>query len=584
MKANKKSLGARFTKVTMPIFASEAKGAAIAGLVVLVGLMLAVNGINVVNSYVGADFFTSLEQRRLERFYTMAAMLAAVFFVASLAEALLRYTEQRLGILWREWLTRKLLDRYLSGRTYRRIAAHGEVDNPDQRLSEDVKTFTSTTLAFFILGFNAGLTLIAFASILCSITPWLLAAAAGYALLGSLGTGLLGWRLVGLDYQQLRREADFRFELAQFRHQADTVAEIRGEAEEKARLGLRIAEIVKNFRAIIRVNLRLSFFTSGYNYLPQIIPAAIVAPLYIRGEVPFGKVTQAAMAFSQVLAAFSLFVSQFQQLSAFAAVIGRIGLLWEATEPLPEHEPARAEAAHAAAAPHATRAEAPRTRKVAYECLTLQTPSTGRLLVHGLSLEVPEGKRLLVTGPTGAGKTALCLATAGLWRPTEGRVVLPDPAEVMFLPRRPYLPAGRLRDVLLYALDRPAVEGRLGDVLIELELDELVRRAGGLDAERGWESVLSEGEQEKLAFARLVLAQPPFAFLDNALGSTDEATAERLYGALARTQVTYVSVGRWPFLPAYHDFRLELLGDGEWQMAPAEQPAGRREVLASSLG
>jgi putative ATP-binding cassette transporter len=596
MRFIKDRLWSRFWTVAAPFFTSEAAGRARASLVLLVVFLLAVNGMNVVNSFVGREVMTALAEKHMGRFYRMAAALVGVFALATTGEVLTRYTEQRLGIVWREWLTWRLLDRYLAGRTYRRLAARHDIDNPDQRVTEDVKTFTTMTLSFLILLVNALLTLLAFAGILWSITPVLFVAAALYAVCGTLGTVLLGWRLVGLDNLQLRKEADFRYSLVRFREQADAVAQLGGEKEEKERLGERLGELVNNFRKIIRVNLRLGFFTTGYNYLPQIIPAALVAPLHVRGEVEFGTVTQSAMAFTQVLAAFSLIVSQFQQLSAFAAVVGRLGAMWEATEPEPSL--AREYAEEGAPAPARPPAEeVPSTTlspgnalalpgdglgqgtgsggRVAFDCLTLRTPQDGRLLVRDLSLEVPQGKRLLITGPSGAGKTALYLAAAGLWEGVEGRVALPEPGRVMFLSRRPYLARGRLRDVLLYALDRESVEAeRPEEVLRELGADGLVRRCGGLDAERDWEKVLSEGEQQELAFARLLVANPPFAFLDDSLGALECERAEQLYSRLARTAMTYVSVGNQPFLGDSHDLRLELTGQGEWRVGAAGGEGG----------
>jgi putative ATP-binding cassette transporter len=559
-------LTSRFLSVAYPFFASEQRVKAIAAVALLVALLFGTNGLNVINSYVGRDFMSDLAERHARSFYLHALMLAGVFALSTVCEVLTRYTEQRLGILWREWLTRTLLDRYLAGRTYRRVAARDDIDNPDQRVTDDVKAFTTTTLSFLILLLNAGLTLAAFAGVLWSITPWLLLAAAGYAACGSLSTALLGWRLVGLDHHQLQKEADLRFALARFRDRTDDVALAGGEDEEKRRLRGRLGEVVANFRSIINVNCRLGFFTTGYNYMVQIIPAAVVAPLYISGRVEFGTVTQSAMAFTQVLAAFSLFVAKFQDLSAFAAVVGRVSGIWEATAPAEAAreeraaEPAAAGAADAAGQPH----------RLAYAGLTLRTPEGDRVLVRDLSLEVPQGRRIVVTGPTGAGKSALHLATAGLWEKAQGKVVLSGAEGVLFLARRPYLTTGTLRDVLLYALDRKKFPPeRIEAVLEELGLDGLVRQVGGLDAARPWGQVLSEGEQQELAFARLLLACPEFAFLDDALADLDPQRAGRFYATLARTRITYVSVSNNPLLRAYHDFRLELTGDGGWRVGPA---------------
>jgi putative ATP-binding cassette transporter len=327
----KHPLWGRLSKVGPPFFTQGPRRAARGGLALLFLLLLAINGLKIVNSYVGRDFMTSLAERRLERFYWLALLLAGVFAASTTAEAVNSYLKQRLALRWREWLTRLLINRYLAERAGHRLAGRDDVDNPDQRISEDVRSFTDASLSFLILLVNGVLTLVAFIGVLWSITPWLVAAALGYAVLGTAGTVLLGRRLVALDNQQLRKEADFRYALIRTRDRAEVGAPVEDGHHE--RLGERLAAVVANFRSIITVNLRLGFFTGGYNYLTQIIPAAVVAPLYIRGEVEFGAVTQAAMAFSQVLGAFSLLVSQFQNLSSYAAVANRLGQLWEATEP-----------------------------------------------------------------------------------------------------------------------------------------------------------------------------------------------------------------------------------------------------------
>ncbi len=338
MDRNHPSIGTQLLAVGLPYFRSEARRKAYLGLGFLVLLLLAVNGLNVVNSYVASFFMTALAQRQADRFYTFIAILAGVFVASTGVEVLASYVQQRLGVVWREWLTRRFLDRYLAGQTYHRLAEDHEIDNPDERISDDVKTFTSTTLSFLVLLVNGLITLIAFLGVLWSITPWLVLTALGYSVAGSLGTILLGRKLVPLNNQQLQKEGDFRFALARLREHAGVIAQGGCEDQEKGRLVRKLTRLVANFKELIRVSRNLGFFTTTYNYMPQIIPILIVAPLYIHGQVEFGKVTQAAMAFSQVLGACSLVVSQFQQLSTYAAVIARLGSLWRATEPRPEPE------------------------------------------------------------------------------------------------------------------------------------------------------------------------------------------------------------------------------------------------------
>jgi putative ATP-binding cassette transporter len=327
------SLWSRLVGVGLPFFRSEDRARAVGGLILLLAGLLAVNGLNVVNSYVGRDLFSALAGRHAADFYRCAGFLACVFAASTTVEVLNRYVEQRLGLRWREWLTRRLIDRYLADRTYQRLGCREDIDNPDQRITEDVRTFTQMTLSFLILLVNGLLTLTAFAGVLWAISPWLFLSAAAYAFIGTFGTILLGRRLVPLDNQQLRKEADFRYALGRVREHAAAVAQLGSEETEKERLGGRLAGVVANYRDIIDVTRTLGFFTTGYNYLTQIVPALVVAPLYISGRVEFGTITQSAMAFTQVLGAFSLIVTQFQQVSQFAAVVGRLGPLWEATEP-----------------------------------------------------------------------------------------------------------------------------------------------------------------------------------------------------------------------------------------------------------
>jgi putative ATP-binding cassette transporter len=236
----------------------------------------------------------------------------------------------------------------LAGHTFDRIAAKKEIDNPDQRISEDVRTFTSTLVSFVVMIANSTLTTIAFAGVLWSITPALLLTAVLYAALGSTLTVFLGFRLVALNNLQLKKEADFRYGLIHLREHAEPL-NARGEPREARRVRARLRRVVHNTRAIIGVTRNVGFFTSGYNYLVQILPILVVAPRYFRGEVEFGVVTQSAMAFAQLLGAFSLIVAQFQSLSTFAAVIGRLGALHEEMEARSSERPLRD---RSIAAPH----------------------------------------------------------------------------------------------------------------------------------------------------------------------------------------------------------------------------------------
>lgn len=334
-------LWSRFVTIARPYFTSEARAKAISGLVVLAVLLLAVNGLNFLNSYIMNWFMTALEQQQ-RRFFLYGLALAGVFGLASIGEAVQYYTEQRLGLVWREWLTQHLLDRFLAVRAHGQLPKDQKIDNPDERISDDVKTFTTSSLSFIVLILNALLALSLFLGVLWSITPWLVLTAVLYSAAGSLGTILLGRQLIPLNNQQLRKEGDFRFSLVRVRQDGGSENQSNGEAPTKEQLLDRFKQVVANFRKIISVTRNVGIFTKEFNYLIQILPALVVAPFYIRNEVQFGSIPQAAMAFGQVVGAFSLIVTKFQEASTLAAVINRLGSMWEATEP--KNAPAESEA------------------------------------------------------------------------------------------------------------------------------------------------------------------------------------------------------------------------------------------------
>jgi vitamin B12/bleomycin/antimicrobial peptide transport system ATP-binding/permease protein len=325
----------RFVAIGTPFLQSEVRWQALALLALLIVLLLSISGLNILNSYVGRDFMTAVAQRDASRFSPLALLYAGVFAVTTIVAVFYRFTEERLGLFWRQWLTRHLMQRYLSHRAYYWITVRADIDHPDQRIAEDIRTFTAATLSFVLILLNSLITLVAFSGVLWSITPWLLFAAVGYALFGSLMTIGLGHRLVALNLLQLKKEADLRYDLMRVREEAESIADRRGEAQEHARLSRRLAAAVENLKRIIAINRNLAFFTTGYNYMTQILPVLIVAPLYMRGDSEFGVVTQAAMAFSFVLGAFSLIVTEFQRISSFAAVITRLGALGEAITETP---------------------------------------------------------------------------------------------------------------------------------------------------------------------------------------------------------------------------------------------------------
>jgi vitamin B12/bleomycin/antimicrobial peptide transport system ATP-binding/permease protein len=321
----------RLVVVGKPFFVSSARWRAGGAIAVIVTLLLALNALNVANSYVGRNFMTALSQRNGALFRRYAGLYLLVFGLSTGVAVMAQFVQDRLALSWRDWLTRHLLGRYLARRTYDLIRARKEIDNPDQRIAEDVRTFTSALLSFMVMLTNAALTTVAFAGVLWSISRLLLFAAVLYSAVGSLVTIVLGYRLVTLDQMQLRKEADLRCGIIHVREHLEPRS-ARVDANDARMVLRRLRRVVHNGRSVISVSRNLGFFTSGYNYMVPLLPILLVGPRYLRGDVEFGVVTQSAMAFAQLLGAFSLVVVQFQSIAAFAAVVHRIGSLWEAME------------------------------------------------------------------------------------------------------------------------------------------------------------------------------------------------------------------------------------------------------------
>ena len=547
----------RFLTLSRPFFHSELRWKAFLLLGLLVALVFALTGLNAVNSYVFTGrFMTALQKQAAPEFWFYGLLSVGIFGLLTLAGVSKTFIEQRFALLWRWWLTRHLTDRYLANHAYYHLNQGGAIDNPDQRIAEDVRTFTETSLSLGLILFNAALTLFSFSGILWSITPWLLLVALGYAAVGSFLTLLVGGRLVRMNVFRLKQEADLRCALIHVRENAEPVALLHGEEAENAQVRSRVEILVDNLRSIIAVNRNLGFFTIAYKYLIPLIPVLIVAPQFIAGKVEFGVVTQAVTVFAFVLDAFSVIVNEFQRLSGFAADIERLGSLWEAIEGAP-----------GPGAPTITLAQ--EGNRFRFEGVTLRSE---RVFVQNLNLEIRPGQRLLILGPRDSGRSALLRAIAGLWREGSGRITRPALTEVMFLPQKPFLPVGSLRNLLVYGIPDKVSQGRLLNVLAQVGLEPLLDRAGGLDTECNWSALFSLADQQLLAVARLFLANPTFAFLDEATHALNESQVRHLYETLLRTGITYISATSEATLAEYHDEILHLHDDGTWTLIPTAPP------------
>ncbi|WIA11843.1 hypothetical protein OEZ85_011930 [Tetradesmus obliquus] len=746
-------------------------------------------------NFLGRDFYNYLSDKNIDAFNMQLVKYLASFGVGIPVFVFKAYYQQRLALEWREWMTAHLLKQYFADRSFYQLQAGAIVDNPDQRIASDVRQFTDAALGLSLTILNSLIDLVSFSGILYSIYPPLFAALLAYSIGGTLGSIALGKSLVGLNFNQEAVEADMRYGLVRVRENAESIAFYGGQNNEMAALMQRLRAVVANYGKLLIASRNLDFFTSFYKFLIQLLPAAVVAPLFFAGKIEFGVITQSSSAFNHILNDVSLVVYQFETLAGFSAVVDRLGEFQEVVDDKLRHTHPRVQRQRAAAAALASTvasasalqsmdlAASPPSEAAAdgqqqqqqqpqldgrslaaadlqaaaaaagaaaaaavnegvgiqvvhvvpwqdpssssssssthgdadgevlleMDHVSINTPDGGLALVQDLSLKLHAGVSLLIMGPSGAGKTSVLRTLAGLWQSGAGTIYsyglagLGDPGvavdggsgSVLFLPQRPYMVLGSLRDQLLYptwtqrsgqqegngssngsssgssngssgsrngdaegvesaevaaamaAPSRPVpADAELEAVLAKVQLGSLLQRckaaaaaaaavatpsdsnpshsqhsteqqqqqrsstpvmtatsaphavldpppatdaaafkaaagssqpaASALDYVADWSGMLSLGEQQRLAFARLLLAAPKLALLDEATSALDTKNEALLYQALIDSGSTVISVGHRPSLVAYHQQVLQLGGSqagmpGKWQVTPAQE-------------
>jgi len=522
--------------------------------------LLAYTGLSVLLNNKRGVLISALSAQDEARFWQTVIIFIGVLVIYAPLLAGYTYLRDRLSLQWRKWLTHRFVDNYFSNRAYYNLhIGTTEIDNPDQRIAEDVRSFTQESLTFLLVLVESVLSVIAFSSVLWGISKPLVFFLVLYALIGTLVTTVVfGKPLVRLNFEQLKREANLRFSLVRIRENAEAIAFYQGEEQESNQVKQRFFDVFENVKRLLVWELNLNILTNAYEFIPFILPALVVAPAIFAGEMEVGKVSEAQGAFIRVFFSLNVVVARFQQLTTFGAGINR---LYTFAEFLEQTEATQASDEQK---PRIQRVEAER---LAVEHLSLQTPNYQQTLVEDLSIELPTGEGLLVMGPSGCGKSSLLRAIAGLWDSGKGTIIRPEADQILFLPQRPYMVLGTLRDQLLYPNTHIEVEEQqLKQLLEQVNLAGLDERFGGFDAEQDWADVLSLGEQQRLTFARLLLNQPQYAILDEATSALDLGNEERLYHHLQAKGTTFLSVGHRSTLANYHQSLLELSQDKTWQI------------------
>jgi putative ATP-binding cassette transporter len=533
-------------------------------------LILVINGINVGISFIARNVDNTLVAYDRDGFWKAIAIYAFCLVLALPIRALQSYLIPKLGLLWREWLSGRLLSRYLQNRVYYNLnpndESNEEIDNPDQRISQDAASFTGTSLNVTVEILSALLTFVSFIIVLWSINVQLALLLLAYSVGGTVLVVVASRKLVVLNYQQLKLEADFRYGLVHIRDNAESIAFYRGESQEGKETSRRLSRAIRNYDRLIIWEALINVIQRSYDYFSRFLPWLVLAPIYFAKGVDFGVFGQAGIAFSMVFSSVSYIVNNIERLSAFSASISRLEgfqgkvdqLSREAAELLDRDGPEPSEPVPQ------------RQGSILLSHVDLLLPRSQRCLIRDLSLSVDRQQRLLVVGPSGCGKTSFLRLVSGLWPAAAGQVERPPVGDLLFIPQKPYMLLGSLREQLSYpqAPDRFSDE-QLRHVLEQVRLGELVQRYPDLEIKQDWPRLLSLGEQQRLAFARLLLNSPCFVVLDEATSALDVATESYLYGLLAEREMAFVSVGHRPTLTAFHDTVLELDGTGSWRLLPA---------------
>jgi vitamin B12/bleomycin/antimicrobial peptide transport system ATP-binding/permease protein len=567
---NIRSTLATVWRIAMPYFRSEDKRAGLTLLASVIAIELALVGTSVLLNQWRNRFYNALQEKDWNGFVREIIIFSALAAITVGFSVYQLYLNQWLQIRWRNWMTTHYLGKWLHGANHYRMQLQGDAaDNPDQRVSDDVRLFVDQTLNLSVGLLSSVVTLFSFVFILWGLSQEAPLAVAGvnipgYLVWGALiyagfGTALTQWigsPLVKLDFRQQRFEADFRFSLVRVRENAEQIALLQGERAERERLSERFSRVVGNWYEIMRRTKRLTAFTASYDQAAVVFPIILVAPAFFANKILLGAMLQTAEAFGSVQSALSFFVSSYRSLAEWRAVVARLDGFETSIAG------AEALAGDTASIRIVSSTGQDEQDEIDLQQLLVRLPN-GTPQVSAESFSLRGGERTLVVGPSGAGKSTLFRAIAGVWPFGSGTIAIPADATLMMLPQRPYFPLGSLQAAIAYPAEAAAYSAdQVGEALVAVGLPLLAPR---LEEEAHWNRTLSLGEQQRLGLARALLLKPGYLFLDEATASLDEASEATLYRLLEEKlpATTIVSIGHRSTLQAFHQRNVALTRDGD---------------------
>ena len=532
--------------------------------------------VGVALTYVTKDMTNALIAKHAAAYWSYFGLLVICGVSMQTIQIGMTLLQSWMTLDWRKWLTTHLIDQYLAKRTYYDIALAEDLDNPDQRIQENVSAFIGALTSFPTIILLSITTLLAGIFVLVTVDPAMAPVAVVFGIVQGVTLYFAYTPTIRRNFNIMLAEADFRYSILHVRDHAEAIAFYSGESAERATIVARLGEAVRRQFSLAKYNAFVVTATQeGFGLVWSYLPYLILVPLFFAGHLSYGSIAQAVAASTGVLGGIRALITALPMIAASAPPAVRLAQIQERFDQMEARQ---------ASGPESQLAITHTSDSVHLQNLTLQTPGGEQTLIRNLNLRIDAGENLVIVGQTGVGKSSLLRAVAGLWTRGNGLLEMPPTADCLFLPQRPYMVLADLRSQLLYPdIDRPISDAELQDAMEAVQLPDLAVKYGGLSTVRDWGKVLSLGEQQRIGFARVLLCRPKFVFLDEATSAVDFATETQLYKMLYRSGANYISVGHRLSIIDYHTHVLTLMAGGAWKVEPLTGDAmkGAKDFLAS---